>query len=967
MATLVEPAASARFEDELMDSIRIRHLLRELIDPERILIRPIERIAFASDASFYRLIPRAVIQTQTAEEIKHLFRFSQEHRIPLVFRAGGTSLSGQAITDGILVDIGRYWRSVRVEQNGKTIRVQPGLIGQQANNALRLYGRKIGPDPASIASCRMGGILANNSSGMCCGVVQNAYHTLSSLTFILPSGTQIDTADPNAGDIFETLEPQLSRTLLRLKSEIEAEGPLAARIRAKYKMKNTTGYSLNAFLDFSHPLDIFSHLIIGSEGTLAFIAEAVLNTVPDYPLKSTSLLLFPDLYAACSAIGTFTAAGAAALEVMDRASLRSVENLPGTPGYLKELPEAAAGLLIEFQAANEAQQRAFESNAAAVLAGLTLLRPADFTSDPIEQATLWKIRKGMFPSVGAVRAAATTALMEDIALPVNRLAEAAMDLRALFTKHGYTNAIIFGHAKDGNLHFVLTQGFNTPPEIKRYSDFMDDVVTMVVKKYDGALKAEHGTGRNMAPFVETEWGPEAYRIMQELKAVTDPHNLLNPGVIVNPDPLAHVSDLKLMPEVEPEVDKCIECGFCEHSCPSRDLTLTPRQRIVVRREMQRLKDSDAPAADFAALDRDFPYMALDTCATDGLCATDCPVTIDTGKLTKRFRAIRHSYLAIRIAETIASHFSVAEFGARFALGAGHLLESTFGPNAMPALTRQLDHISRKLMNDPFWQWTYPMPKPRRGSIPTTTKTDADAIYYPACISRIMGALPGEPEETSNMQALLNIARRAGVSLHIPSDLIGHCCGVPFSSKGFEAANHTAVNRTIESLFRWSDVGHLPIVIDTSPCTHGLKTCRPQLSIENQEKFDQLLILDSVEYVQSAILPKLPILRKLKSVALHPVCSAAKMGIAPKLVTLAKACSEEVVVPQEAGCCAFAGDRGFLHPELTRSATQSEAAELEPQHHEGYFSSSRTCEIGMTRATCHSYRSYLHMLDFASRP
>jgi D-lactate dehydrogenase len=218
-----------------------------------------------------------------------------------------------------------------------------------------------------------------------------------------------------------------------------------------------------------------------------------------------------------------------------------------------------------------------------------------------------------------------------------------------------------------------------------------------------------------------------------------------------------------------------------------------------------------------------------------------------------------------------------------------------------------------------------------------------------------------------MQALLNIARRAGVKLHIPSDLAGHCCGVPFSSKGFEAANHAAVNHTVESLFRWSDSGRLPIVVDTSPCTYGLKTCRPQLTIENEKRFDQLLILDSVEYAQSAILPKLPILRKLKSVALHPVCSAAKMGIAPKLVTLAQACSDEVVVPQEAGCCAFAGDRGFLHPELTRSATQSEAAELGTQQHDGYFSSSRTCEIGMTRATSHLYRSYLHLLDYASRP
>ena len=588
---LLEPAPPISLARGDLEPDEIHLLLKELIDQARILTRPIDRIAFASDASFYRLIPKAVIQPQTPEEIKELFRFSHQHEIPLTFRAGGTSLSGQAITDGILVDIGRYWRSSRVEQNGNAIRVQPGLIGQQANNALKLYQRKIGPDPASIASCRMGGILANNASGMCCGVVQNAYHTLISLTFILPSGTQIDTADPNANNILCMLEPELCATLLRLKAEIEANPTLADRIRLKYRTKNTTGYSLNAFLDFQLPVDILGHLLIGSEGTLAFIAEAVLKTVPDYPVKYTGLLLFADLHAACSAIAPLSEAGAAALELMDRASLRSVEDQPGIAPYLKDLPEAAAALLVEFQTPNETGRREVEVLAKAASDRLTLSHPARFTSDPAEQALLWKIRKGMFPSVGAVRASGTTAIIEDIALPVARLADAALDLRALFLKHDYPNAIIFGHAKDGNLHFVLTQGFNTGKEIEQYRLFMDDVVELVVRKYDGALKAEHGTGRNMAPFVETEWGPDAYRIMCELKSIVDPRNLLNPGVIVNPDPTAHICDLKQMPVVEPEVDKCIECGYCEHSCPSRDLTLTPRQRIVVRREMQRLKDS----------------------------------------------------------------------------------------------------------------------------------------------------------------------------------------------------------------------------------------------------------------------------------------------------------------------------------------------------------------------------------------
>ena len=238
-----------------------------------------------------------------------------------------------------------------------------------------------------------------------------------------------------------------------------------------------------------------------------------------------------------------------------------------------------------------------------------------------------------------MRQSGTTVIIEDVAFPVEVLADATYDLNRLFVKHEYSNGIIFGHAKDGNLHFVITQGFNNQAAIDQYSRFIDDLVELVVHRYDGALKAEHGTGRNMAPFVETEWGSDAYQIMRQLKQLADPDNLLNPGVIINADRKAHLADLKRIPSVEPEIDKCIECGYCEPKCPSRDLTLTPRQRIVVRREMARQQEAGGSPL-WNALDREFPYMALDTCAVDGLCATACPVNIDTGTLVKRFRSLR---------------------------------------------------------------------------------------------------------------------------------------------------------------------------------------------------------------------------------------------------------------------------------------------------------------------------------------
>ncbi len=959
----IETPVTTRLAPSLTE---IEAQLRAFIDPSRILSRPIDRIAFSSDASLYRLIPQAVVQPINADEVRKLFAYSREHGIPLTFRAGGTSLSGQAITDGILVDIGRFWRTGNVEGNGKLLRAQPGLIGQQANNILKSHGTKIGPDPASIGAARLGGILSNNASGMCCGVAQNAYHTLRSMTFMLPSGTVIDTATPDANAEFLRREPELARGILSLKRQVEANPALAARIRAKYRMKNTTGYSLNAFLDHDAPVDIFSHLLIGAEGTLAFIAEAVLETVPDLPVKYTGLLLFPDLHAACAAITPLRNAGAAALELMDRASLRSVETKPGIPPEIRQLPKGAAALLVEFQTADVAAVKQNAASAQAAVTGLELLSPPLFTDNPAEQESLWNIRKGMFPSVGAVRAAGTTVIIEDVAFPLEHLADAAVDLTRLFAKHGYDNAIIFGHAKDGNLHFVITQGFNTEREVAQYRDFIDDVVDLVVRKYDGALKAEHGTGRNMAPFVETEWGADGYAIMQELKLLADPENLLNPGVIINADPAAHMANLKKMPIVEVEIDKCIECGYCEPKCPSRDLTLTPRQRIVVRREMQRLKDTANRAA-YDALNRNFPYMALDTCAVDGLCATACPVSIDTGKLTKRFRRLRHTGVANRIALLIARNIRLTEFGARFALGAGHAVQNVLGLNFIRGVTDVLDKASRNVLDEPFWKWSAEMPFPRRGALPRSHSVIAHAVYFPACISRIMGALPGEPNDTTIMQAMLNVAERAGVNLYVPADITGNCCGVPFSSKGFEAAHDAAVNHTIENFFRWSDGGSLPIVVDTSPCTYGLKTSRPHLSAANQEKFDKLRIVDSIEFAHDRLLPTLPIYRKVDSVALHPVCSAAKMAIVPKLIRISKACSETVLVPRDAGCCAFAGDRGFLLPELTAAATAVEAAQATAEPHDGYFSSSRTCEIGMTRATGKVYRSYLHLLNYASRP
>lgn len=260
-----------------------------------------------------------------------------------------------------------------------------------------------------------------------------------------------------------------------------------------------------------------------------------------------------------------------------------------------------------------------------------------------------------------------------------------------------------------------------------------------------------------------------------------------------------------------------------------------------------------------------------------------------------------------------------------------------------------------------------MPRPARGKLPATEPIGTQAIYFVSCISRVMGHLPGEPDEMTQMDALVTVARRGGLPVWIPEDVKGICCGLPFSSKGYDQAHDVAVNRAIERCWEWSQHGRLPVVVDTSPCTYGLVTSRPHLTPENQRKFDHLRILDSVGFVHDELLPQLTVRQKVGSVVLHPVCSVIKLNLSSKLEAIARACSDEVTIPLHAGCCGFAGDLGFLFPELTESATRREAAEVRAGRHTGHFSSSRTCEIALTRATGCVYRSYLYLVEQATRP
>jgi len=926
--------------------------LSSLLPPQRCKTRPIDVHAWSVDAGFYTLVPKAVVFPANLEEIRTLLTLARQHNTSITFRTAGTSLSGQSVTSGILADLSRNWKKATVEQNGDAIQVEPGLTGQAVNAILKPYKRKIGPDPASIQSAMMGGILSNNSSGMCCGVKHNSYNTLQNLRFLLPDGRLYDTNEPAHYQLFEKESTLLAAGISQLKQRIEKNDALTTEIRRKYAMKNTVGYSLNAFLDYQHPLDILAHLLIGAEGTLAFIASATLGTLPDKPFKKTGLLFFATSRAACEAVPALTATGAEAIEFMDRAALRSIQHLPGAPTFLATLADEVSGILCEYQADSpEALEKLF-TDAEPQLALIETTHTTGFTTEPKLQASYWKLRKGMYPSVAAVRAKGTSVMLEDVAVPVDRLGEAVTDLQKLFVKYNYDNALVFGHAREGNLHFLVSQSIATPEDIRGFAAFNDDLANLIIKKYRGSLKAEHGTGRQIAPYVRDEWGDEAYAIMQELKSLVDPHSLLNPGVILNSDPECHLKDLKSLPIVEAEVDKCVECGYCEHRCPSREFTLTPRQRIVLRRSLARLKAA-GDTKTYKSILKDYQHDGLDTCAVDGMCATECPVTINTGDLVKRLRKENHSPLAKRIARTIAKHFGTAETLIRTGLRTGIAVNRIFGPATMTKLT----HFFRKAI-PAFPMWPAQSIGPTK--TPVTNPSAPDAVYFQCCMNRLLG---GNAHGSDGVgEALTSVAAKAGMKLLTPTNTKSHCCGQAFGSKGFPEARDITANKLVESLWEWTQNGSIPVVLDISSCTLSLKQSAAGLTKENQQRLEKLTLLDSVDFAADILLPRLPAINKKESIVLHPVCSLYKMDAVEKLRRLGETVAENSTIPAAAGCCGMAGDRGFYYPGLIAAATKEESREVKASGNATCYSTSRPCELALSSTTGKDYRSIFHLLN-----
>lgn len=924
--------------------------IEKQIPSSRIYTDEMRRLAWGTDAGFYRLIPQIVIHSENETEIIHILQTADRYKLHVTFRAAGTSLSGQAISNSVLVIAGKNWEKYEVAADRNSIKLQPGIVGQRVNEILKPFGKRFPPDPASVKSAMVGGIILNNASGMSCGTHENSYKTIISARLIFADGTLLDTADTQSKEDFRQSHPDFINKICELRDKVKGDKELSELIERKYRIKNVTGLSINPFIEFEDPFDIILHLIVGSEGTLAFLSEATMRTVTDYPFKASAMLYFPNMRSACEAVTKLKKSPVTAVEMFDRLAIRSVENKPNAIPELKSLPAEAAVLLIKTEANDKSTLKQYIDEVTEVISKFDTLYPTRFTDIESEYSAYWTMRSGIFPTVGSTRPIGTTCLIEDVAFQVDDLPQATADLREILIKHDYSEAVIYGHALEGNYHFIINQSFDKPEEVARYEHLMNDVIDLVIDKYQGSLKAEHGTGRNMAPFVKREWGEKAFQLMQDVKQLFDPKGLLNPGVIFNDDPNCHLKNIKPLPETHELIDKCIECGFCEINCVSNGFTLSSRQRIIIQREITRLKTTGENPNRLKDLEHDFVYAGEKSCAGDGLCATSCPVGINVGDYIHflRDKKLENSNAAQKIGQWTADNFSTLSFGLKTTLGVAYATRSLIGKNAMIGLTKGLRAVSGN--NIPLWTPSLPKSahKPQKQE---TTNNPLKVVYFPSCLNQMMGASHDDPDQTPLMEKMIGLLNKAGYEVIFPEKMNNLCCGTIWESKGLPKVADQKSAELELALYKASENGKYPVLCDQSPCLNRMRHTMQNLDLYEPVEFIEKFLLDKLEFHPTD-----------DAITIHATCSTIKMGLTNKLIKVAKLCSNNVLVPEEIVCCGFAGDKGFTLPELNEHGLRKLKSQINNHHTTAGYSNSRTCEIGLNTHGGIPYMSIAYLVD-----
>lgn len=891
--------------------------LSNFLADSQIIENELLRYAYSTDASLYRMIPKLVLVVKSETEVIELINLARQFDVKLTFRTAGTSLSGQAVTDEVLVVLSSSrWLNYEIIDSAQKIKLEPSIIGAEANKYLKIYNRKIGPDPGSINTAKIGGIIANNSSGMCCGTTKNSYATIESIRVVFANGSVLDTSSIDSIESFKANNSKFIDSVAKIHQQINQDKELVAFIKKKFSIKNTSGYSLNAFLDFEDPIKIIERLIIGSEGTLGFVSNVTLNTVPEYKYKALNLI-YGNLDELINLTTKLAPLNPSSVELLDYLSLKSVSGVTELQPYLVPLEnENVAAIMIELA---EETEHALNSKLAEIdgyIKKANIIHRVGFQTDETKIQTLWKARNGVLPTIAGQRPKGSNVLIEDVAVNILDLPELVADIKKMFDKYNYQNAAIFGHVLAGNIHFVLTPDFNDEQQVIEYDSFMHELTSLVAKKYNGSLKAEHGSGRNISPFAIVEWGEKCWDIMWQIKNLFDPNNILNPDVKLTKDKNLHTKNLKELNTVDDQIDSCMECGFCEPVCPSRDLSLTPRQRNTVARKIDKLDGQQKQQ-----WINDYKYYGIDTCATTSLCKTRCPVDIDTGafilsKKGKIDKRINHE-----------KEISRAKQKVKF----GNIAGSLLGKKNLQSLTQSLHN---KFKSIPIYLETMPdMQKSK--FIDSQQSNKKKVLLLPSCPNRIFAGDRSYDKYPSQL-----LLEKLGFEVNYPDNVNKQCCGQMYHSQG-NSQQQQISQELLKNSIGFDSYDY--VVTDNSSCANFIKD--QNINVININN----LIMDSIQC--------LDLQKKFGKVALHIDCSTRKQNLDDKYIQTINSCCEEVIIPERIYCCGFAGDKGFTTPELNASSLELLKSQIEGCDIGVSFN--RSCQIGLS---CHGNLKYISFTE-----
>jgi len=838
--------------------------------------------AYAVDASIYRIAPRAVVLVESEDDIAATVRYALQRGIPLTPRAAGTNLTGSAIGSGIILDVSRLNRVLELNREEGWARVQPGLVLAELNKQLGLHGLLFGPDPSSSDMCKLGGMLANNSSGphtLRYGAVKD---NVAALRVCLHSGEWLNAKaygldDPNCADLLKAHKPLRDLQLLLQENArlIEQKRPTVS--------KNSCGYNLFGLADglvrgcFDLP-----KLFVGSEGTLALFSEATIRLVEKPRATLTALIHFHRLEEVGDAVPKLLELSPSALEVMDANTL----NLIGRGKH--SIPaDAAATLLIELDAHSAGTDLLAQAERMTeICRRYRLASDPVIAFDPEQRDQLWKARKALYPTLYRFDPRKKPInFVDDVVVPAERISELIRYLEEFFTGQRVPVAI-FGHIGNGNAHIIPLLDVNDKGDFQKMVQGYHEIHQTVLDRFGGSICGEHGDGRVRAEYVRTMFGPELYNLFVRVKQSFDPSGMLNPGIKISDRPFTeHIDYVRLS-------KPCATCAKCNAVCPVYDVFQS--------------EDMSSRGWFEIVTDKNYSYLnskrVVEACLNCKSCRTACPAGVDVSQLILDRRAEHPNKVAGVI---FRFHAQTDKFERFLKLLARYqfiwdrplirrLLDRLtkpfmFGLAETARLSPQLvmPRLARRHLRD-----RYPELIPQTGQV-----ARSPVAYFHGCAANYF--------DDGVEDAVIAVLRKHGVEPDLPPQ---RCSGTPIETYGHRALAKEGARVNLASM-----AGYDKVVTGCASCTLMLKDYPTLFAGEPEQAAAQALVKRVThisEFVaQSPMKPAMASQQPTKcKVTYHSSCHLRAAGVTkePRAILSSLPGVEYVVMPDADRCAGGAG-------------------------------------------------------------